>query len=176
MRAQPLLPGHDALLQLVRRHAPSRGSIVVIADEALKDALSATHATLEAPSPDDAPPCAIIVCVAPSRFGAPMPVAQALARAAPLAIVAELVWQTAPTPDLARAFAPKPGHDKVRPVEGFEMQVEHAGWRIVERVDVGRDAWLAFLPADDPRRKAIEADDRGAARVAIRVLERAIER
>lgn len=82
-------------------------------------------------------------------------------QAAPGAFVVlhELVWQTAPTPALAKAFP------KVRPIEGFEMQVEHAGLEIVERVDASDvDAWLSS--------KGL-ANERGAARVCAWLVRRA---
>ncbi|MEA3202152.1 MAG: hypothetical protein QOE90_3580 [Thermoplasmata archaeon] len=87
-----------------------------------------------------------------------------------VAVVADVVWQTAPTPALARAFAPAPGGEKVRPIEGWEMQAEHAGFAIVEKLDVPRAEWA---PHEGPaRREAIEADERGAARLVAWALRR----
>lgn len=86
-----------------------------------------------------------------------------------LALFADLVWQTAPTPELIRAFAPPPGREKVRPIEGYEMQIDHAGFEIVERVDVDRAQWAQALPPD--KRAAVDADARGSARLAVWVLK-----
>lgn len=87
-----------------------------------------------------------------------------------VAVVADLVWQTAPTPDLARAFAPPPGREKVRPIEGYEMQAEHAGFEIADRLEVPRAEWTPHLP--DAQRAAVDADTRGAARLAAWALRR----
>jgi len=88
-----------------------------------------------------------------------------------VAVVADLVWQTAPTPDLMRAFAPAPGREKVRPIEGWEMQAEHAGLAILERHDLPREAWLPLLTPE--QRAAVQADARGAAKLAAWALRRA---
>lgn len=109
-----------------------------------------------------------VLALQPTRFGALIPQLHAwhdALRPGGRLVVADVVWQTAPSPALARAFT-TPGREKVRPIEGFEMQLDHAGFRIVERLDFGRDDWLAFLAEDDPRRPAIEKDDRGACRVS----------
>lgn len=74
------------------------------------------------------------------------------------AVLHEIVWQTAPSPALAKAFP------KVRPIEGFEMQVEHAGFEVVERVDAtDLEAWLASLGL---------TNERGAARVCAWLVRR----
>lgn len=93
------------------------------------------------------------------------------------AVVSDVVWQTAPTPPLAQAFAPtQPGLERVRPIEGYEMQLDHSGFAIVERLDFGRDEWLAHFehhPAAVAQRAAIEQDERGAARYSAWVLRKA---
>lgn len=116
------------------------------------------------------PPAGVdgVLCLQPTRFGPLIPQLQAwrdALREGGRLVVADLVWQTAPTPDLARAFT-VPGREKVRPIEGFEMQLDHAGFRVLQRLDFGREDWLATLPEGDPRRPAVEKDDRGAARVS----------
>lgn len=128
--------------------------------------------------PHDAspPPAGVdaIYCVQPTRLGPLIPQLRAwhdALRPGGRAVLADVVWQTAPTPELAKALT-VPGREKVRPIEGFEMQLDHAGFRILERLDLGRDDWLAFLAEDDPRRPALAADDRGAARVACWLVER----
>ena len=94
----------------------------------------------------------------------------ALPEGAPL-VMADLVWQTAPTPGLARAFAPEPGRDKVRPIEAYEMQAEHAGFVLVEKHEVPREAWRPML---SPAQQAeLDADARGAARLMAWVFRRA---
>ncbi len=70
------------------------------------------------------------------------------------AIVTDIVWQTAPTPALALALAPPPGAEKVRPIEGYEMQLEHVGFRIVERADADTAAFLATVGAPSNERRA----------------------
>lgn len=81
----------------------------------------------------------------------------------------DLVWQTAPTPELMRAFAPPPGRERVRPVEGYEMQMEHAGFDVTERHEGDRAAWARGLP--EAQRAAVMADTRGAARLVAWVLK-----
>ncbi|GEM_PF-6987649 len=88
-----------------------------------------------------------------------------------VAVVADVVWQTAPTPDLIRAFAPAPGREKVRPIEGWEMQAEHAGLAIVERLDVPSSSWAPL--ATPEQRAALAGDARGAAKLAAWALRRA---
>lgn len=84
-------------------------------------------------------------------------------------VVADLVWQTAPTPELIQAFAPPPGREKVRPIEGYEMQAEHAGFAIAARETLPRE-----LAARTPEQEAaLRSDDRGAARVVGWVFRRA---
>jgi hypothetical protein len=163
----PDLPGLDPFLGLVRR-VPAGADVSIVADPELARFLPAARAV---DSPDELRACDAVACRAPSRFGPPLAIAQALRARARMAFLADLVWATAPSPDLARAFATGRA-DKVRPMEGFEMQVEQAGWRIVAREHVARDAWLAHLRAGDPRRGVVEADARQAARVLMLALER----
>lgn len=86
-------------------------------------------------------------------------------------VVADLVWQTAPTPGLARAFAPAAGRDKVRPIEAYEMQAEHAGFALVEKHEVPRDAWRPMLSRE--QQAELDADARGAARLMAWAFRRA---
>ena len=75
----------------------------------------------------------------PSRSGHILPALRALHDALPEgaeALVTDVVWQTAPTPELALALAPPAGGEKVRPIEGYEMQLDHVGFEILERSDV----------------------------------------
>ncbi len=128
---------------------------------------------------DDVEGFDLVLCFAPSRLGPLLQVLDdfdgSLAPGGTL-IVSDLVWQTAPTPDLARAFAPQPGLERVRPIEGYEMQLDHAGFSIVERLDFGQKEWLEHLshhPGAGMQAAAIEADERGAARYSAWVLTRA---
>jgi hypothetical protein len=89
-----------------------------------------------------------------------------------LVVVSDLVWQTAPSVELIRAFAPAPGQEKVRPIEGFEMQAEHAGFAIAERVVVDPALWHPAYADDAAKRAALAGDGRGAARVCVWVLRR----
>lgn len=123
----------------------------------------------------------LVVVFQPSRLGPLVQVMQDFCEAlAPdgHAVVGDVVWQTAPTPELAQAFAPAPGRERVRPVEGYEMQLEHAGFDVVERLSFGRDEWLAHFahhPAAVAQRQAVEGDERGALRFAAWVLKPAAE-
>lgn len=72
-----------------------------------------------------------------------------------LVVASDVVWTTAPTPALVAAF---PG---ARPMEGYEMQVEEAGFRILDKWDADRAAWKRA--STSTQRAAIEADERGAA-------------
>jgi hypothetical protein len=93
-----------------------------------------------------------------SAVGAVVPTFEALAEEldhGALVVASDLMWRTAPTRALLAAF---PG---TRPMEGYEMQVEEAGFRIVERLDAPRADLLAA--SDAAQREAIETDARGAA-------------
>ena len=156
-----LPPGYEPSLQLAARALPLPR--VVVRDE---DAARQLDAKLVA-TPAEAKGAAGVLMLQPARWGPLIPQLMAVHDAlAPggLAVVTDPVWQTAPTPELAKAFAPAPGLEKVRPIEGYEMQLDHAGFAIVERLDFKRDAWLEALAKDDPRRPAVEADARGALR------------
>lgn len=114
-----------------------------------------------------------LVALQPTRLGPLIPHLRAFHDALKpdgRAVVSDLVWQTAPTPELMRAFAPPPGGEKVRPIEGYEMQLDHAGFAILERVDLDRAQWTGFYDADAAKRDALAADARGAAKVAAWVL------
>ncbi|HEX2022007.1 MAG TPA: hypothetical protein VHH36_04795 [Candidatus Thermoplasmatota archaeon] len=169
-------PGSDAVLALAAKLP--RGVQALEVDDgsaSLAPRLAALglHVTATRPGPALAPPGSVdaFVCQRPTRLGPLLPLLGQL-RAALVedgaGVVSEIVWQTAPTPDLIRAFAPPPGREKVRPIEGFEMQVEHAGFAIVERLDADRAAWAKLLP--DAQRDAVLADDRGAARLCAWLL------
>ena len=108
------LPGPDETAALARKHAPPGARVAVVEDDLLCKRLHAQPAGW--PPKGDAD---IIVCRSLARFGGAVAAGHALAAAgAPRAVVSDVVWQTAPTAELARAFAPgAPGHDKVRPVE-----------------------------------------------------------
>lgn len=116
-------------------------------------------------------PLDAILAAWPSRFAPLMPfldATHAALRDDGKAFVCDLVWRTAPTIELLRAFAPEAGREKVRPIEGYEMQIEHCGFQIDRRVDVDRARWASRLPAE--QRAAVEADSRGAAKLATWVL------
>lgn len=169
----------DALVDLALRTVPAHAEIVVLGGPAVlpprmasrrasavgaEEALSFLHARAHAP-------LGAIAAAWPTRHASLMPflsAARGALKGDGRAIVMDLVWQTAPTPELLRAFAPAAGRDKVRPVEGYEMQIEHAGFEIAERVDVDRSQWSHGLSPE--QRAAVEADTRGAARVVLWVL------
>lgn len=166
-------PGEAETLALALRGFPKGARVAVHHDGPWEEKLLSTGAF----SAVGAFPAPIDACLAP-ELSSKAPLIPTLVQLhdalAPggRAIVTDVVWHTAPTPALALAFAPARGREKVRPIEGYEMQIEHAGFRIVERVDLKRDAWLRALASDDPRRPAIEADARGAARACAWLLER----
>lgn len=84
----------------------------------------------------------------------------------------DLVWQTAPTPELLQAFAPTPGRERVRPIEGYEMQAEHAGFDLVRRIDLAPEDWVDHY-AGTSQAVALAADTRGAARLSLWLLRKA---
>lgn len=168
MRA-PAIPGLDESLRFAATFPGGR--VAVVADDAAADALAKLARDVDrVAAPSDVASARGVVLREPTRLGPLIPQLQALAaamRADARAVVSDVVWQTAPTPELARAFAPPPSGEKVRPIEGFEMQVEHAGLRILDKTTVARDGWLAFLAPGDPRRAALEGDERKACRVGV---------
>lgn len=85
----------------------------------------------------------------PSRSGPILPALRALHDALPHgseALVTDVVWQTAPTPALAHVLAPSNGGEKVRPIEGYEMQLDHVGLEIVSRSDEPVEPLLRGVP------------------------------
>lgn len=174
-----MLPGAAEAAALLLRHAP-RGAQVLEVDDgaaplAARLAAGGLHVTTTRPGTALAPPASVdaLVAVAPTRFGPLIPFLQQAHRALVpdgLLVVAETVWQTAPTADLLRAYAPRPGGEKVRPIEGFEMQLDHAGFHILERLDVPREAWHPLVH-DAAQRAALAGDQRGAAKVATWALK-----
>jgi len=176
-----LRPGADALVEFAaKRLAPHarvfhigargvtptvlEGRTITRAEE--DDAI----AFLEAHASD---PVEAVVAPWPAQYATLMPflsAARGALRDGGEAIVCDLVWQTAPSPELMRAFAPAAGRERVRPIEGYEMQAEHCGFEIAARDAIDRARWIgALAPA---QRAAVEADTRGAARLAIWALRR----
>ncbi|MHB8586133.1 MAG: hypothetical protein ACYDDF_09920 [Thermoplasmatota archaeon] len=79
----------------------------------------------------------------------------------------DLMWRTAPTPDLLRTF---PG---TRPMEGYEMQVEECGFALEGRWDASRATLTAAARADSETSvRALAADSREAALWRTLVLRR----
>lgn len=84
------------------------------------------------------------------------------------ALVCDLVWQTAPTPALLSSFHVS-RRERVRPIEGYEMQMEHADFAIE-----ARETLPATSAAESPaQQQALAEDARGAARVVAWTLRRA---
>lgn len=166
--------GDDTLVELALRALPEHADVAWIGGPAVlpprlaarrvtsvteDDALAFLHAR-------PAAPLNAIMAGWPTNFVPLMPfltAARAALKPDGRGLFMDLVWQTAPTPELLRAFVAAPGREKVRPVEGYEMQIEHAGFDIKERVDVDRARWTAGLTPE--KRAAVAADTRGAARV-----------
>lgn len=167
-------PGRDEALALATRWFPARAQAIELDDgtaSLLRELAGAGFSVTGArPGPALAAPGTFdgAVCLQPTRLGSLMPTLQRLHDAlAPdgLLVLTDLVWQTAPTPALLQGFAPAAGREKVRPIEGYEMHVEHAGFALVERLDVDRAAWAAALAKAEPAKAAaLASDDRGAAR------------
>lgn len=178
-----LAPGSGAILQLAAKVLPPGARVLDVASGAAP-ALPGRHVT--ALSADGvlprlqswAEPVDGLVALQPTRLGPLIPllrVFQAALKPDGRAVVSDLVWQTAPTPELLRAFTPAPGGEKVRPIEGYEMQIDHAGFLVVERLDIERGAWAPFYADDAAKRDALAADTRGAAKIAGWVLAPANE-
>lgn len=169
-------------VELLQAHAPKNAHVLEVDDGTAPLAPSLArlgHAVTQTrPGPALAAPqtADVVILLRPTRFGALIPLLQQ-ARAAlvdeGLAIVSDVVWQTAPTPELMRAFTPVGGGEKVRPIEGWEMQAEHAGFDIVERRDVDVSELRALFADDGGRSAALAADARGAAKLAVWALRRA---
>lgn len=173
-------PAADVLVELLLQHIPpnarvldlggapvpspqlaSRRVTVAREDEALSVVEEQAH------SPVDA-----IVSAWPTRFAALIPLLQAshaALRPDGRLILVDLVWQTAPSPELMRAFAAAPGREKVRPIEGYEMQIDHCGFDVAEKAEVPRSRWVFALSPE--QRAAVEADARAAARLVAWVLK-----
>lgn len=172
-------PGADILVDLILEHVPanalvldlggapvpspklaSRRIIPVREDEALTVVEAQAHGPVDA-----------IVSAWPARFVPLIPLLQAAhdaLRADGRLLLVDLVWQTAPSPELMRAFAAAPGREKVRPIEGYEMQIDHCGFDIVQKTEVPRERWTRSLTPD--QRGIVSADMRGAARCMSWVL------
>lgn len=183
MDAWPV-PGAQQLLALASRTFPAGARVLDVGGDAASAALlqAQAHLAVTPLAPPylprlDAPRGAAegLVCPMPTRLGPLIPLLHAFHEALAedgVAVVSDLVWQTAPTPDLIKAFAPGPGLEKVRPIEGYEMQVEHAGFGIVERQDLAPADWHPFYDGDPARRAALAGDARGAARLSIWILRK----
>lgn len=167
------MKARTALLDLLAKHVPRGAHVLEVATGDAPDiarelaargwSVTATRVgpALAAPATMDA-----AFCWRPTRAAALMPLLMQIEPAlAPggILLVADLAWQTAPTPDLLAAFAPEAGRERARPFEGYEMQIEHAGFDVIERVPIARDAWLDLWDATRAQRDAVAADERGAA-------------
>jgi len=172
----------ELLVDLALRGLPARSELVLVGGPPVLPPSLASRRVTRIPAEEAlsflharaASPVAAIAAAFPSRHAPLLPLLAALRGAlAPdgRALLVDLVWQTAPTPELLRAFAPPPGREKVRPIEGYEMQMEHSGLRVEERLDVERARWSAGLVEE--QRAAVAADERGAARVVAWVVSAA---
>lgn len=168
-----MTPGLAAFATFAARHAPPGSRALFVGDAPPATLEAAAVSAEDALARLQASPGAFDAIVAPWPTRA-LPLLPFLSAArdalAPggRLVLCDLVWQTAPTPELLRAFAAAAGRDKVRPIEGYEMQIDHAGFDIIERAELPRADWAPALAPD--ARAAVEADARGAARVAGWVL------
>lgn len=184
MEAWPV-PGAEAFLAMACRSFPAGARVLDVGGDAASAALlqAQAHLRVEPVAAPFLPALAVapgaaegLVCPSPTRLGPLIPLLRAFHEALGtdgVALVSDLVWQTAPTADLMKAFAPAPGGERVRPIEGYEMQVEHAGFAIVERQDLDPKAWHPSFDADPAKRAALAADARGAARLSVWLLRKA---
>lgn len=172
-------PGADALVERAARILPPHASVLDVGGAPVPSPKLASHRVTVAPEREalallrahTAAPFDAMLVAWPSRIGPLMPLLQAMHGALAAdgrALVCELVWQTAPTVELLAAFAPAPGGEKVRPIEGFEMQVEHTGFAIESRDALPPATWADLLPPG--QRAAVEGDTRGAAKLGVWVL------
>jgi SAM-dependent methyltransferase len=181
---EAIAPGADAIVRLALEHVKPGKRVLILGSG--QGALTALFSPYTSPDlvydesagerMDAVEAFDVVLCFDPSRLGPLVRVLQDFHESlAPggVAVVSDVVWQTAPTPQLAQAFAPQPGREKVRPIEGYEMQIDHAGFDVVERLDFGRAEWLAHVahhPAAGAQAAAIAADERGAARYSAWLL------
>lgn len=183
MDAWPV-PGAAQLLALAARTFPAGSRVLDVGGDAASAALlqAQAHVVVEPVTPSSPPALPVppgsadgLVCAMPTRLGPLIPLLHAFHDALAeggVAVLCDLVWQTAPTPELMRAFT-APGREKVRPIEGYEMQAEHAGFAIVERQDLAASAWHGAFEADPAKKAALAGDARGAARLSLWVLRKA---
>lgn len=183
MDAWPV-PGAPQLLSFAARAFPAGARVLDVGGDAASAALlqAQAHARVEPVGPPFLPALAAapgadaLVCARPTRLGPLIPLLRAFHDALAeegLALVSDLVWQTAPTPELMKAFAPPQGGERIRPIEGYEMQAEHAGFAILERQDLDAKDWHPYFDADPARKAALAGDARGAARLSVWLLRKA---
>lgn len=172
-------PGLEALIELAKSKLPAKARVLVVSTPPVTRARLPDQRLTMVPAEDavaffeayeDAPFDAIVLPW-PSQQGSLIRVlsaAQSALASGGHAFACDLVWQTAPSVELLAAFAPMPGKEKVRPIEGYEMQVEHSGFEVLDRDVIDRTLWAATLGPE--QRAAVEADSRGAARAVAWVL------
>lgn len=151
--------------EALAKRAPASASVLV---GGVEPAASERELAALGLRPVRAPPAQAAFAPQASAEGPLVPFFEGLAAGLPagaLVVASDLMWRTAPTPELLAAF---PG---TRPMEGYEMQAEHAGFRIVEKLDAPRAAFdeAPFSPA---QRAALAGDARGAALWRVLVLVR----
>lgn len=172
-------PGAAALIDFAAKTLTPHARVLVLGGPASPPPRLAAQRVTVAPEEDVLAfveshahePVDAIVAIWPTRVAPLIPLLSSMKLALHdegRAFVMDLVWQTAPTPSLMKAFAPPAGREKVRPVEGFEMQVDHAGFDVLERIDLPRDAWVDALSPE--QREAVHADARGAAMLSVWAL------
>ncbi|HUR69624.1 MAG TPA: hypothetical protein VM370_10290 [Candidatus Thermoplasmatota archaeon] len=172
-------PGTEALVDHAARIVPRDARVLDLGGPAIPSPRLASRRVIVVPDEEALPalrahasaPVDAVLAAWPTQATPLMPLLDGIRRAlAPQgrALVLDLSWQTAPTPALLQAFAPGAGREKVRPIEGYEMQMEHAGLEIVERVVLDRAHWASRLAPS--QRAAVEGDERGAARLTLWVL------
>lgn len=168
-------PGEPEVRRVFEGEAPSDVEAVVVGASA---SFASGRKARALPSPEALREASAraLFCPFPTRFGPLHPTLQRLHDALEpggLLVVSDLVWQTAPSQELAVAFRPAPPAERVRPIEGYEMQLEHFGFAIARRVDLAPAAWHAHFAGEPAKHAALAKDERGAARVSAWALVRA---
>lgn len=172
-------PGQEALVDLAARTLPPTARVLDLGGSPTPSPRLAGRRIVSAADDEAMPflaaqqadPFDAILASWPTRSHRLMPLLDAMhaaLRADGVALVCDLVWHTAPSLDLIQAFAPPPGLEKVRPIEGYEMQVEHTRFDVASKEVVDRARWVPQLPPT--QRAAVEADTRGAARLMLWTL------
>lgn len=177
MPLQP--PGLARIVEIAAKRLPEGGRALFIGErggehlqrlrpDALVDRVRAEEIALLLERP--VAPRPLVVAIDAMTLAPLLDLADALVRFTSrdgIAVVSDVVWRTAPTAELAAAFSGT-RREKIKAMEAYEMQVEHAGFAIEEKLDATAEEWAAALayamePGEVALKAAKEADARNAA-------------